>query len=304
MQKVQKFKGGSEASRRKGCSVSDTKSLAIVPRTFVDIQTMAETFSKSALLPDALKGKVPDLVFQIMAGAELGLAPVASIRGIHIIQGKPTLASDTMMALCLSSGLCEYFTQIEATATSVTFETKRKGSPHPQRCTWTMEDAKRAALHQKDTWRAHPRQMLASRAKAELARSAYPDVLAGCFDPDEIAVPARPVDHVKADVQDAEFVEVAPAPEFDPSEYEEFAELAAAATVQQCKLIAPKFAKRGLEAGHPAFEAFKEKYAARVKWIKSQPFPTSSAGASGSAVATSSGSAPPSSASGDEPEAE
>lgn len=178
--------------------------LTVVPKSFGEIQTIAESISKSTLLPDALKGKVPDLIFQIQTGAELGLAPIASVRGIHIIQGKPTLASDTMVALVLSSGLCEYFVQVEASNTSVTYETKRKGSPVPQRCTWTWDDAKRAFLHMKDTWKAHPRQMLASRARSELARSAYPDVLAGCYDPDEIQVPVRPMEAV----MDAEFVEV------------------------------------------------------------------------------------------------
>lgn len=177
--------------------------LVIAPKTFGEVQTMSEALSKSNLLPDALKGKSADVAFQIMTGAELGLSPMASIRGIHVIQGKPVISADTMVALCLGSGLCEYFMQTDATDTSVTYETKRKGAPRPQTCTWTLDMAKRAALHQKDNWRLHPRQMLASRAKAELARSAYPDVLAGCFDPDEMQVPVRQVEPV----QDAEWTE-------------------------------------------------------------------------------------------------
>lgn len=169
------------------------KALTIIPRSLPEVQSLAEVLAKSTLMPEALRGKVPDVVVQILAGQELGLAPMASIRGVHVVQGKPILAADTMVALCLGSGLCEYFSCVEETATAVTYETKRKGSPHPQRFTWSDEDTKRAGLNTKDNWRLHTRQMRRARCKAVLARDVYPDVLAGCYDPDEIAVPARSV---------------------------------------------------------------------------------------------------------------
>lgn len=226
--------------------MSESKELAIIPRTMSEVQSMAEVLAKSTLMPDALKNKAPDVVVQILAGQELGLAPMASIRGVHIVQGKPILSADTMVGLVLASGLCEYFAQIEASASSVTFETKRKGSPVPQRCTWTMEDAKRAAINAKDNWRAHPRQMLSARARAELARSVYPDVLAGVYVPEE-HVDVRPL--APSDVVDAEFTEHAPTDAIDT-----------AATVDELKALAPKLAKL------PADEkkAAQAKYCARM----------------------------------------
>jgi hypothetical protein len=182
-----------------------TNALTIVPRSLDEVNSLAETLSKSTLLPEALKGKVADIAVQVLAGAELGLAPMASIRGVHIVQGKPLLAADTMVALCLSSGLAEYFSCVEETADKVTYETKRKGSPHPQRATWSDEDTKNAGLNTKDNWRLHKKQMRRARAKAILARDVYPDVLAGCFDPDEVHVDAAPVSH--ADAIDAEVIE-------------------------------------------------------------------------------------------------
>lgn len=181
----------------------DAKALAVIPKNIGEVQSLAEILSKASNLPDALKGKIPDVVAQMLAGAELGLAPMASIRGVHIVQGKPIMSADTMVGLVMSSGLAEYFVQLESSATSVTFETKRRGSPHPQRCTWTMEDAKRAGLASKDNWRLYPRQMLSARARAELGRSVYPDVLAGVYVPEE-HVDARPLP--QADAVDAEIV--------------------------------------------------------------------------------------------------
>lgn len=192
----------------------DSKALAIIPRSMPEVQSMAEVLAKSTLLPDGLKGNAPDVVVQILAGQELGLSPMASIRGVHIVQGKPLLSADTMVALCRSSGLCEYFSCVEETETKVTYETKRKGDPAPQRVTWSDEDTKLAALNTKENWRAHKKQMRRARAKAILARDVYPDVLAGCYDPDEIQVPAtRPAAesapaNTNADAIDAEIVEV------------------------------------------------------------------------------------------------
>lgn len=213
----------------------DSKALAIVPKSLGEIQTLAEVLAKSNLMPDELKNKVPDIVVSVLAGAELGLAPMAAIRGVHVVKGKSILSADTMVGLCLSSGLAEYFVQIDASSTSVTFETKRKGSPHPQRCTWTLDDAKRAGLDKKDNWRLHTRQMLSARARSELARSVYPDVLAGVYAPEE-HVDERPISTPppRPDVIDAEFTD---------SPNDPLAAIDAATTVDALKALAPSLTK-------------------------------------------------------------
>ncbi len=211
--------------------MSDSKALALLP--FSEVQAMSDALAKSALLPDALKNKAVDLTFAILTGQELGLPPMQSIRGINIIQGKPVLSADTMVACVLGSGRCEYFLQVEASDTSVTFETKRKGAPVSTKTTWTIAMAKAAGLTLKDNWRAFPRAMLSARAKAELARLVYPDVLAGIYDPDEAANFNTPIPRASNDQKafearderlnanidaedrkaiDADFVEVDPLP--------------------------------------------------------------------------------------------
>lgn len=245
--------------------MSNDKSLAIIPRTMTDVQSLAEVLSKSTLLPDALKGKVPDIVVQILAGQELGLPPMASIRGVYVVQGKPVLAADTMVGLVLASGLAEYFTCTEDTDARVTYETKRKGSPVAQKLSWSVEDTKRAGLQAKDTWRAYPRAMMKARAKAALARDAYPDVLASTHDPDEVQVPAReqsrpaPVaDRVSFDViEDAEVVdEVAGG----------LAAIAEATTVDALGVLAKTFATLKVSATGKAtlLDAFKARKAVLV----------------------------------------
>lgn len=242
--------------------MNDEKALAIVPRNMTEVQSMAEVLAKSALMPDALKGKVPDVVVQILAGAELGLAPMASIRGVHIVQGKPLLSADTMVALVLSSGLCDYFSCVEETADKVTYETKRKGSPHPQKVTWSDEDTKLAGLNTKDNWRLHKKQMRRARAKAILARDVYPDVLAGCFDPDEIPA-ERVVNLDSAAAIDAEFVDKPSGLEATPHE---ILALEHTKSEAECKEMAPILKALPEKWKTLATERFK----ARVKWHREQ----------------------------------
>jgi hypothetical protein len=191
-------------------------SLALVRRSDHEMVELATNLSKSTLLPKAMQGKVADVLVTIMAGQEMGLAPMASLRAFHVIEGKPVMSSDGMVALILGSGRAQYFDLVSESDTSVTYETLRVGAKVPQQCTWTWEMAKKAALHQKDNWRCYPRQMLASRAKAELARRVYPDVLMGCYSDDEAsgwndarARDARDV-RLTEPIQDAEFVDSSP----------------------------------------------------------------------------------------------
>lgn len=186
--------------------MSETKALAIIPRNIDEVQALAEVLAKSTLMPDALRNKVPDVVVSILAGQELGLSPMAAIRGVHVVQGKPVLSADTMVALVLSSGLAEYFSCVVDTDAVVTYETKRKNSPHVQRASWSTEDTKRAGLQTKDNWRLYTKAMMKARAKAALARDTFPDVLAGCYDPDEIAIPIVSARSAPVAVDDAEIV--------------------------------------------------------------------------------------------------
>lgn len=165
--------------------MSDTKALTVVQRPFDEVASIAERLAGSSLLPKSMQGKIPDVLVTILAGQEMGLPPMASLRAIHVIEGKPVLSADGMVAIALGSGKALYFDRVEESDTSVTYETCRVGAKVPRRCTWTIAMAKQAALHLKDNWRAYPRAMLASRAKSELARDVYPDVLAGCYSHDE-----------------------------------------------------------------------------------------------------------------------
>lgn len=283
----------------KSLTIRESGPTVIVPRTLDEMIALAERIAKSNLLPEELRGKVPEVLMQIMAGQELGLHSMASLRSFHIIKGKPVMSADAMVAVVLGSGKAEYFRRVgEGSTTSVTYETKRKGQ-EPQRCTWTHEMAKAAGLHQKDTWRAFERQMLAGRAKSELARDVYPDVLAGCYSIDEVE--DRPRD-VRTDVIDAEFVDAPSA----PVEVAALTSIDEAPTLDALTALIPQLKELTgavLLEGRRRYNARKAQLEKQLVELQlaanaapTQPR-TSSAGVSGSGATSANGCATPSSAS-------
>ncbi len=254
--------------------MTDAKSLAIIPRTVEEARILAAMFAKSSLLPEALRGKEADVFVSIVAGQELGLPPMAALRGVHVVKGKPVLSADTMVGVVLGRGVADYFSCIEETNTSVTYETKRHGSPQPQRCTWTLEDAKRANLNG-DNWTKYPRAMLKARCKAMLARDVYPDVLAGCYDDDEareFSGPSTsstsavlPRNHApNADVPDAEMVSESS----EPSDTDKMLiAIDEADTVDALKALVPKLTKLDGEAKKEG----RRRYSERMKELTSEP---------------------------------
>lgn len=145
---------------------------------------MCEVMMKSNAIPGYFRK--PEQVWAVVtAGRELGLAPFAALRGIYLIDGKPVISADAIVGLALKSGLCEYFVPTKLTGTEVTFETKRKGSPTPVSYTYTLEQAKLAAVTGKDNWRKYPEAMLKARCISTLGRMVYPDVLMGVYAPEE-----------------------------------------------------------------------------------------------------------------------
>lgn len=185
----------------------DNKALAIIPRTVGELMQLAEILAKSELLPKALRGKVADVAMTMMAGAEMGFGPGASLRNINVIDGKPVLSASGKVALVRASGKCKYFDCIEDTDDRVTYETFRIDATKPNRATWTKQRVKEAGLNTKDNHRLFGKQMLHARAKSELCENTYEDVLAGIATQEEVGDWTPPV---REDVIDAEIVSETP----------------------------------------------------------------------------------------------
>lgn len=156
------------------------------PQSIEEADKLSKLLAGSALLPDALRGKPGDVLVALITGRELGLSPMQSIRGMHVIKGKAVMSADLMVALVQKHrDTCEWFRMVESTDTKAVYETKRHGHPEPVRLTWTLEQAKNAGLLTNDNWKKHPAAMLRARCSSALARAVYPDLMMGVYDPDE-----------------------------------------------------------------------------------------------------------------------
>lgn len=157
------------------------------PRTLEEAKDFARAAHKSGLFPQLTSAEAAFVLMCI--GGELGLSPMQSIRGIHLVDGKTSLSADAMVALVLARGAAEYFDLVSSTPERVEYATKRKGAPGEVRLAWTIEQARKAGLAARKTWQAYPEAMLGARCRSALARAVYPDILMGVYDRDEIEAP-------------------------------------------------------------------------------------------------------------------
>ncbi|MEY4300703.1 MAG: hypothetical protein RIR25_1939 [Verrucomicrobiota bacterium] len=156
--------------------------------------------------PKAMKGKPADCALAIIYGSELGVTPMAALQNICVINGKPSVFGDLLLALCMASPLCVYVKEKvdgEGDAMVATCETLRRGYESPTVRTFSISDAKAAGLLQKDgPWKQYTSRMLAMRARGFALRDAFPDILRGVISAEE--------------AQDYQTITVAPEPVNQP----------------------------------------------------------------------------------------
>lgn len=136
-----------------------------------------------------------DAIFAIIvAGRSMGIDAMTALRGMHIIEGKPTLSGAMMVALVLRSGKAEYFELVKSDGKEAIYATKRVGGRREIEMGFSIQDAEAAQLLKapKDpaklsNWLKYPRTMLRWRAATELCRAVYPDVVSNIYTPDELA---------------------------------------------------------------------------------------------------------------------
>ena len=136
---------------------------------------IAEKLAKTSFVPASLRGKPADITATILAGQELGLQPMASLRSVDVIQGTPALRAHAMRGLVQSHG--HQIQLVESTETLCRMRGRRKGDDAWQEVVWTIERAQRLGLTGKDQWKKQPQTMLVARATGELCRLIASDAL-------------------------------------------------------------------------------------------------------------------------------
>lgn len=150
---------------------------ALVPIS--DIQQMATAVAKSGLF--GIKTPDQGVALMLIAQAE-GLHPAIAARDYHVIQGRPALKTDAMLArFQQAGGRVDWKVYSDAEVTGV-FSHPQGGSLE---VSWTIEMARKIGLAGKDNWKSYPRAMLRARCISEGIRSVFPGCVVGVYSVEE-----------------------------------------------------------------------------------------------------------------------
>jgi hypothetical protein len=184
-------------------------------RSFDEIMRMAETIAKSRLFGVTQVDQVVALM--LMAEAE-GRHVASAMQDYSVIQGKPSLKAEAMLARFQQAGGRVKWTELSDTRVAAIFS---HSQCEPVEIDWDMQRARMAGLGGKDMWKKFPRQMLRARVISEGVRTAYPGALGGMYAPEEVidfepsAVPSRApaaaIAHAREVDAEVERIEEAPA---------------------------------------------------------------------------------------------
>lgn len=149
------------------------------PRTFEQALTFSTYLADSDMVPKDFRGKPGNCLIAMQWGAEIGLKPLQSLQNLAVINGRPSLWGDAVIALVRASPLCKYVIE-EDDGHVATCRTWRTGAPAEQIERFGVDDAKTAGLLGKaGPWTQYPKRMRKMRARAFLLRDVYADVLRG-----------------------------------------------------------------------------------------------------------------------------
>ena len=176
----------------------------IVPLS--DITKMAEVAAKSRMF--GFKNSEEATAIMLLCQAE-NLHPAVAMRDYHVIQGRPALKADAMLARFQAAGgsvAWKVYTDAEVTGT---FSHPQGGSLD---VTWTFAQAKAIGITGKDNWKNYPRAMLRARCLSEGIRAVYPGCVVGVYTPEEVQDFTPPKNMGMAEVVDSDGVIVEEAP--------------------------------------------------------------------------------------------
>lgn len=146
-----------------------------------DMQVMAEAVARSGLF--GMKSADQALALMLVAQAE-GQHPATITQDYDIIQGKACRKTHSVMARFQQMGGTVQWHQLTDSIADATFSHQSGGS---LRIEWTIEQAKKSGLTDKDNWKKYPRSMLRARVIAEGVRAVYPAAIGGMMVSEEAA---------------------------------------------------------------------------------------------------------------------
>jgi len=146
-----------------------------------DIQKMAQVAADSKMF--GFKSQAEAMAIMLLCQAE-NLHPAVAMRDYHVINGRPSMKADAMLARFQLAGGRVSWPKMEDTEVTGVFSHPAGGEAT---ITWNDEMVRRADLHRNPTHQKYPRQMKRARCISEGIRSVFPACVAGVYTPEEVA---------------------------------------------------------------------------------------------------------------------
>jgi len=146
--------------------------------TPIDTERLGDILVKSGFFKDT-KDQAQAIV-KMLYGGEMGFGPIASMMGVYVVEGKPSMSAQLIASAVQKSGIFSYRVR-EWTDQLCRIEFFERGESLGPPAEFTMKDAERAKLNKKFNWESFPKSMLWARAMSQGARAYCPSVFNGAI---------------------------------------------------------------------------------------------------------------------------
>lgn len=157
---------------------------SLAPQTIDEALRFADYLAESTIVPKDFAKNPGNILVAIQWGMELGLQPMQAMQNIAVINGRPSLWGDAVLALVLSHPHCvdvvEYYEGDEKSEGYTAVCIAKRQGREDKTVRFSIEDARLAGLLDKaGPWKQYRNRMLKMRARSFCLRDQFADVLKG-----------------------------------------------------------------------------------------------------------------------------
>jgi hypothetical protein len=162
-------------------TIAQTEIYQPVRYSIGDLQVMADAVAKSGLF----KMTAPQVLTLMMISESTGLHPIQAMMRYHVIEGRPSMRADAMLAeFQKAGGRIEWVKDTESECEAIFYHDRQ--CPNGKAVSFTIADARKAGLADRQIWKSHPRPLMRARVITNGVRMILPGVIMGIYSEDEV----------------------------------------------------------------------------------------------------------------------
>ena len=155
-------------------------------QALIEPMALGDVFFKSGMFPD-IKSQAQAVV-KILAGKELGLSPMEAMNSLYMVNNHIAITAKIIASKIKKSGKYDYtVNKLDDKECSISFfEIKGGNKEKLGDSVFTIQDAAKAGIINKDNWKNYPKNMLFARTLSNGSRWYCPDATTGFYSVEEL----------------------------------------------------------------------------------------------------------------------